>query len=68
VKIEIYNSYLYRGQGDVQDRWYWRGRAANGHTMMDGAEAYYKLGNAKRAVKRAMELLGATNYEIVVLD
>jgi uncharacterized protein YegP (UPF0339 family) len=49
-------------------RWYWRARAANGRIMADGAESYTRKAGARKAVLRFIELLGATNFEIVELD
>lgn len=65
IRFEIYNTMPEKW---ATDQWYWRAKAKNGRIVADGAECYYKLGNAKRAVNRFVELLGATNYEIVVLD
>lgn len=63
VKFEIFNS---------KPRWsapqyYWRAKT-KGRIIADSSEGYYKLGNAKRAVNRFVELLGATDFEIRVLD
>lgn len=63
IKFEIYNANPEKWLAV----WYWRARTKNGRTVADGSEGYYKLGNAKRAVNNFIELLGATNFEIVVL-
>jgi uncharacterized protein YegP (UPF0339 family) len=60
MKFEIYNG--------GPDRWYWRAVARNSRVMADGSERYAKKGNARRAVLRFIDLLGATDFEIVELD
>lgn len=64
MKFEIYEARNIPFAG----RWYWRAKARNGRIMADGSESYFKKGNALRAVTRFVELLGATDFEIVVLD
>lgn len=64
--------HIYGGTGWVgnsYDRpWYWRATAANGKIMADSAESYSSKAKARRAVRRFVELLGATSFEIVELD
>lgn len=64
IRFEIYEV---PGFVPFASRWYWRAKAANRRTVADGSQSYFKKGNAQRAVNRFIELLGATDFEIVVL-
>lgn len=66
IKFEIYDINADLPHNSAE--WYWHAKTKNGRIVADGSEGYYKLGNAKRAVNHFVELLGATNFEIVVLD
>jgi uncharacterized protein YegP (UPF0339 family) len=68
MRFEIYRAGLPNWQ-----KWYWRARAVNkngraGKIMSDGSEGYHNEGNVRRAIARYVELLGATNYEVVLVD
>jgi uncharacterized protein YegP (UPF0339 family) len=51
-KIEVF-------EGKTPARWYWRLRAGNGRIVADGAESYVSERNARRAVKRVVEIMHA---------
>lgn len=70
IKIEIYP-----GGRQGNEQWYWRARRRrNRKIVADGAEGYYKKGNAIRAANTFMnalydDLLSTSGgSEIVVLD
>lgn len=53
--IQVYDSVL--RSDDAGNNWYWRLLAKNGQVIADGAEGYASKGNAKRAARRARELM-----------
>lgn len=66
---------IYRGGREGNQQWFWRARRKRGGKIIaDGAEGYYKLGNAQRAVRAFIDAvhfdaqLLNVGSEIVVLD
>jgi uncharacterized protein YegP (UPF0339 family) len=61
IRIEIY-----RGGREGNEQWYWRARRRrNRKIVADGAEGYYKKGNAIRA---ANTVLNALYDDLLTLD
>lgn len=63
--FEVYPELL-----SARRHWRWRLKAINGRIIADGGEAYSSQGNATKACRRLMILLGTDGYAlpIEVLD
>lgn len=56
---------IYRSDVNGPSRFYWRLRAANGEIVADGAEAFTRRSDAKKASERAKQLMAEAVVEVI---